>query len=111
MKYVANLLWAFLLTFLMWTLVREWLGPASQDDSRYLIYGIPFSVQILFWWALFSFPRGAAQIGSLIGSGILGAISYGASGIGNLIEQMWKYRAGQIVLGGGAAYVIYHLFF
>ncbi|MEL6659153.1 MAG: hypothetical protein AAFR36_22010 [Bacteroidota bacterium] len=111
MKHIANLLWAFLVTFLIWALLREWLGPANQDDYRHWIYRIPFSIQVLFWWALFSFPKSASQVSNMLGGGLMNFVSYGASGAGNLIAQLWKFRAGQIAVGSGIAYLIYYLFF
>lgn len=111
MKYIANLLWAFLFSWFSRSVIRQHAHSPEMQQLTYWIFDVPLEIQIAVLWVAFSFPKSTGRLLSLLASALLQGLNYAATGIGQLIETMWRYRAGKIVLGAGMAYLAYYFIF
>jgi len=107
MKYFLNILLAF---FFVWIYLSVIQQHVESDSVKEAAFFIPFHMQIIFWWVVFSFPSYAVQTAQLIGSGIFNGLSYGIQKGGQLLEYLSRNRAGQLAIGGLAVYLIYTYF-
>ena len=108
MKYFANIIWAFLLSWISRSVIHQHVHSPELQQLTYWIFDVPLEMQMIVIWALLSFPKASGQVFSLIMNTLFKGGNYAATGIGQLIEVLWKYRAGKIALGAGIAYLLYY---
>ena len=100
-----------MLTFCLWTGIKEFAQSDTAIRFTHWIYRIPFWHQVFFWWVMFTFQKMVGHLLFLLGNGLMKGLTFTAHSIGQLLETLWKYNAGKIIIGGIAAYLTYIFIF
>lgn len=111
MKFIGKILVAFLLTSLYWSVVQQYCTSPRAVKLTHWIYTIPFWYQVFFWAVVFVFPTAIGQVLTLLGNAVMQGLTFAATSTSQLLERLWKYRAGQILIGSLIAYLAYIIIF
>lgn len=111
MKFFGKLFLAVLATFFLHCLMYEMPTTAITAVIKYYVRAVPMPTMVLILWGVFTFPKAVGQVLQLIANTLLQTLKFTTNAAGQTLEHLWKYRAGQIFIGGAVSYLLYIFIF